>query len=131
MRPRKIWANLGVSNIERTRGFYTALGFKSNDGLKASKELASFLVGDDDFIVHFFAHDALEPSYREATNGLRGSNELMFTISASTRQEVDIWADEVKQAGGFMFNGPRAFGEGYYGFGFADPDGHKWNVFYM
>ena len=38
---------------------------------------------------------------------------------------------EVRNAGGTIFPEPAEFGQGYYGFGFADPDGHKWNVFNM
>jgi len=35
-----------------------------------------------------------------------------------------IWAN-------FSVQDLEAFGEGYYGFVFADPDGHKFNVFHM
>jgi predicted lactoylglutathione lyase len=38
---------------------------------------------------------------------------------------------EVTKAGGKMLSQPEAFDEGYYGFMFADPDGHRFNVFYM
>lgn len=31
MKPKMIWANLAVSDLERTTKFYTELGFKSND----------------------------------------------------------------------------------------------------
>jgi predicted lactoylglutathione lyase len=37
----------------------------------------------------------------------------------------------VQQAGGTIVSKPESFGKGYYGFVFADPDGHKYNVFYM
>ena len=32
MRPTKIWANLAVNNVDKTREFYTSIGFKSNEG---------------------------------------------------------------------------------------------------
>ena len=51
MNPKKIWANLAVSDLDRTTKFYFELGFKSNG---SSKELTSFFVGDDDFVIHFF-----------------------------------------------------------------------------
>ena len=44
---------------------------------------------------------------------------------------MNDWAIEVENAGGKIITKPEAFGEGYYGFLFADPDGHKFNVFYM
>lgn len=57
-------------------------------------------------------------------------NEIMFTLSAESRDEVNAWAEEVRQVDGIIFSEPVEFWEGYYGFGFSDPDGHKWNVLY-
>ena len=61
MKTRKIWANLTVEDLERTTRFYTELGFKSNG---SSKELTSFLVGEDDFIIHFFLKDVLKSNVK-------------------------------------------------------------------
>ncbi len=131
MRPRKTWANLAVKDVERARSFYTTLGFKSNEGPNKAKELTSFLIGDNDFVVHFFASDP----FREATKGevadLTRGNELIFTLWAESKEEADAWAVEVRKAGGAIFSEPAEYGKGYYGFGFSDPDGHKWNVFHM
>jgi predicted lactoylglutathione lyase len=62
---------------------------------------------------------------------LEQANEVIFTLWAENKKEVDTWAEEVRNAGGKIFSEPEEFGEGYYGFGFSDPDGHKWNVFHM
>jgi len=131
MQPTKIWANLAVKDVENTRKFYTALGFKSNKGHQKAKDLASFLIGDDDFVVHFFAHDSFKQSTKGEVADLTRGNELMFTLWADSRKEADAWATEVRNAGGTIFTEPAEFGQDYYGFGFADPDGHKWNVFHM
>ena len=58
-------------------------------------------------------------------------SEIIFTLSAESKDEVNAWAEEVRKAGGIIFSEPVEFGEGYYGFTFSDPDGHKWNVFHM
>jgi len=58
-------------------------------------------------------------------------NEIIFMLSAESKEQVDEWAKEVEKAGGKNISEPEEFGEGYYGFVFADPDGHKFNVFYM
>lgn len=131
MKPKKIWANLGVADVQRTRKFYSEIGFRSNEGEHKTDTITSFLVGDSDFIVHFFRHDALHPAYRESVESLKNTNEIMFTLSAESKEEVMACADEVINAGGTIFSAPAELGGNYYGFGFADPDGHKWNVFYM
>jgi predicted lactoylglutathione lyase len=44
---------------------------------------------------------------------------------------VKEWSDKVKEAGGTIFNEPGRDESKYYGFAFADPDGHKFNVLLM
>lgn len=128
MRPTKIWANLAVQDISRTDAFYKALGFKPNGTFNAANDLTSFMIGNNDFIVHFFKAEKLQEAMGEVADLSKG-NEVIFTLWAENKEEADAWAEEVRQAGGTIFDEPRAFGKDYYGFGFADPDGHKWNVF--
>lgn len=128
MKTKKIWANFGVQDLERTTQFYKQLGFKSNG---ASDQLTSFFFGDDDFIIHFFLKDILEPNMKGALLDTKAGNEIIFTLWADTKEEVDTWAEEIRQAGGTLVSEPEAFGAGYYGFVFTDPDGHKFNVFKM
>jgi uncharacterized protein len=55
----------------------------------------------------------------------------LFTLSAESKDQVNNWEKEVEGAGGKIISRPEEFGKGYYGFVFADPDGHRFNVFYM
>ncbi|MFH5831976.1 VOC family protein [Halalkalibaculum sp. DA384] len=126
---REVWANLPVEDVEQTREFYRELGFKPNEG-RNGEHLASFLVVDSDFIVHFFQRDMFEQASGGNAADLTKRNEIMFTISADSKSEVDEWARKAKKAGGSLFNKPAEIQNGWYGCGFADPDGHKWNVFY-
>ncbi|MDB5199512.1 MAG: glyoxalase [Chitinophagaceae bacterium] len=128
MNPKKIWSNLAVSDLDRTTKFYTELGFRSNG---SSKELTSFFVGDDDFVIHFFLKDIIETNMKVKFADTKNAIEVMFTLSAESKDQVDKWAKEVEKAGGKIISKPEEFGEGYYGFVFADPDGHTFNVFYM
>lgn len=130
MNPKKIWANLAVSDLERTAKFYTELGFKPN-GIGNSKELTSFLFGDDDFVIHFFLKDVLKANMNIEIADSQKVTEVMYTLSAETKEDVDKWEKEVERAGGTVVSKPEEFGKGYYGFVFADPDGHKFNVFHM
>lgn len=128
MNTKKIWANYTVADLDRTTAFYTQLGFKPNG---ASKDLTSFMVGEDDFIIHFFLKDVLQQNTKIEIADAKLGNEIIFTLSADSKEETDRWAAEVEKAGGTLVTQPEAFGPGYYGFVFADPDGHKFNVFYM
>src|ERR1043166_5872375 len=107
MNPKKIWSNLAVSNLERTTKFYSDLGFKFNG---SSKDLTSFLIGKDDFIMHFFLKEILQPAMKGELTDTQKSNEVIYTLSAESKAEVDDWAKEVKQAGGKIISKPEEFG---------------------
>jgi len=128
MNPKKIWSNLTVSDLDRTTKFYTELGFKFNG---RSSDLTSFLFGEQNFIIHFFLEEKLKANVEIEISDAHISNEIIFTLSAESKDEVDAWETAVLIAGGTVSSKPKAFGAGYYGCVFADPDGHKFNVFYM
>lgn len=129
MHPKMIWANLAVSNLARTTKFYTDLGFTPN-GIP-NHQLTSFKIGGNEFIVHFFLKEVLQANMKIEMTDAKLAAEILFTLSAESKAQVDQWATEVSKAGGSLLSEPEAFGEGYYGFMFADPDGHRFNVFYM
>ena len=127
MKAKKIWANFSVQDAKRTNQFYTQLGFtpiKPNNDPK----LASFVFGENNFVIHFFEQGSQIDEY--LTSGSKTS-EIIFTLSAETEAEVNEWAEKVKNAGGDIFQKVRRDENNYYGFAFADPDGHKFNVLLM
>ena len=126
MNTKMIWANFAVEDLDRTTDFYKALGFKSNG---RSEELTSFFFSDNNFVIHFFLKDILEKNTDLKFSNNPNSNEIIFTLLAETKEEVDDWAESVKNAGGKIESEPKEFGNKYYGFTFSDPDGHKFNVF--
>ena len=128
MKPQKIWCNLAVTDLDRTTQFYTQLGFKHNG---RSVDLTSYFFGENELIIHFFKKDVLQPAMKGEMADTHAVNEIIFTLSAPSKAEADSWAKEIEQAGGTLVSQPEEFGEGYYGFVFADPDGHRFNVFYM
>ena len=129
MNPKKIWSNFAVTDLDRTTKFYSELGFEPNG--KPDAQLTSFLFGKDKFVIHFFLKDILKENIKGEMVDPQSANEIIFTISAESKEQANDWAKEVEIAGGKLISQPEEFGEGYYGFDFADPDGHRFNVFYM
>ena len=128
MKAKQIWGNFSVKDAKRTNEFYTQLGFTPNKRNNYPK-LASFLFGDDEFVLHFFEQGSQIDEY--LTSGAKTASEIIFTLSAETEAEVKEWAEKVKKAGGNIFQEVGRDGTNHYGFGFADPDGHKFNVLLM
>ncbi len=97
-----------------------------------SNELVSFFFGENNFVIHFFLKNTLEANVKNVVfSDSQTFNEIIFTLSAESKDQVDQWAAEIKNAGGTLVSEPESFGNDYYGFVFADPDGHKFNVFKM
>jgi predicted lactoylglutathione lyase len=127
MNTKKIWANFSVKDAKRTYQFYTHLGFKHNK-ISNDPKLVSFLFGEDDFVIHFFEEGSQIDEYLPSGSK---TSEIIFTLSAETEAEVNEWIAKVKEAGGSIFSEMTSGETKYYGFGFADPDGHRYNVLLM
>lgn len=128
MEPKMIWGNLASDDLKATYEFYTKLGFESNNKY-SSDENASFNFGKDKFIINFFKRSKLETDINGAIGKWKTQSEVLFSLSAATREEVDSWREKVLEAGGSVFSEPQNYEQGYT-FCFADPDGHKFNVLY-
>jgi hypothetical protein len=130
MKTKHIWANLATTDLERTTKFYKELGFKANNfGSSQAQELTSFSFGQNDFIVNFFLKDILRNNTHTEITDLKSGNEIIFSLSAESKDEVHEWVEIVKKAGGKITVEPYEIREGYT-FVFSDPDGHKFNILY-
>ncbi|GAA5088435.1 hypothetical protein GCM10023210_12080 [Chryseobacterium ginsengisoli] len=123
MKTKQIWANFAVADLERTTKFYTELGFTSNN---SNSELTSISFGENNFIINFFLKEIIE---KNTKTEFSAGNEIIFSLSAASKEEVDEWVETVKKAGGKISVEPYEIDKGYT-FVFSDPDNHKFNVLY-
>lgn len=127
---KQIWGNLPVNDINQTIDFYNKLGFKVDENHFDGNHIASIAVGESKFVICFFPKAPFKVAINGEVADTAQGNEVIFTLSAESQAEVDEWAAKVKGIGGKVFAEPKAF-QGMYGCGFADPDGHKFNVLFM
>ncbi|WP_281632627.1 VOC family protein [Flavobacterium luteolum] len=127
MKTKMIWANLVTHDLQQTIQFYTNLGFKQNG--QNTDEIVSFSIAENNFIINFFTTDRFKTALKGDLVNAKNENEIIFSLSAESREEVDLWYKKVKEIGGTIFSEPENFEQGYT-FGFADPDGHKFNFLY-
>jgi predicted lactoylglutathione lyase len=113
---------LGVRDLERSRRFYEALGWKS--GAAPDDDVVFFQAGC--LIVALWDRKSLaEDSVVEDGGGWGG-----ITLAYNTRspEEVDAVLAEAERAGATIGRpGAETFWGGYSGI-FIDPDGHPWEV---
>jgi predicted lactoylglutathione lyase len=130
MKAKKIWANLATNDLERTTKFYAELGFKAHHSSSSKAQgLTSVSFGENDFIINFFLKNILQNNTHSEIADLKNGNEVIISLSAESREEVNEWVAVVKKAGGKIAVEPYEIGPGYT-FVFSDPDGHKFNVLY-
>lgn len=130
MKPKKIWANLTVADARRTTAFYSRLGFKTNVSDQMPNS-GSVTIGELGFIINFFGREQMEYALHGRAADLSQGNEIIFSLSADTKEEVSEWTHAVREAGGTVLKEPGEDRAGYYYCVFADPDGHKFNVLLM
>lgn len=128
---KEIWLNLPVKNIQKTSDFFTAIGFSLNTHAPQSDTMASFKIGQKDFIINFFT-DAVFKSFTPfSIADLANATECLISIDAENATEVDEILAKAEAAGGVVYAKGGEKDGWMYGGGFTDLDGHKWNVLFM
>lgn len=125
----KIFVNLPVKDLERTKAFFSKLGYTFNK--QFTDEKAACMVISEDI----FAMLLTEPFFigfipnKEIADTSK-SKEVLIALSKSSRQQVDELVDKAISAGGKQFREPEDHGF-MYARSFEDPDGHVWEVIWM
>ncbi len=128
---KQFWLNLPVKDIKRSREFFTKLGFKFNPNNGNTDHSICLLIGEKEVVVMMFD----EPTFKGFTNNeitsTKQSTEVLLSIDAQSKEEVDEMVEKVKAAGGTSNHVPKPMTGFMYGCVFSDLDGHRWNVLYM
>lgn len=121
--PRLNIVTLGVANVEKSRAFYEALGWRAS---AASQEAIVFFdLGG--VVLSLFSRNALAD---DAEVGPAGDGFRAVTLAHNVRseEEVDACLAHAERSGARIVKpGTRASWGGYSGY-FSDPDGHLWEV---
>ena len=127
---KEIWINLPVKDIEQSKEFFGSIGFNLNEKYTGD-EMACFEIGEKKMQVVMFAEETFKGFTKSELSDPAASAEVLISFDAESREEVDETARKVFEAGGRIFAEPSEIQGWMYGFGFNDPDGHRWNMVYM
>lgn len=127
---KQIWLNLPVKNIEKSKQFFSKIGFSFN-GEYSNENSACMLVGDQNFVVMLFEESLFGDFVQNTIADTQTHSEMLISIDAESRNEVEELAQKVEEAGGVLFAKPSENQGWMYGCGFSDLDGHRWNVLFM
>ena len=125
---KQIFVNLPVKDMQRSRAFFEALGLSFNPRF-SNEQGACLMLGEN-----LHAMLLVEPFFQSFTKlpvaDARRSTEVLVALSCASRAEVDAVVDKAVAAGATTPNAPVDHGF-MYQHGFADLDGHQWELFWM
>jgi hypothetical protein len=124
----KIFVNLPVKNLNRSMEFFTKLGFNFNP--QFTDETATCMIVSDDIFIMLLTYDKFQTFTPKEICDATKSTEVLVCLSSQTRGEVDEMVRLAVAAGGTTYNEPQDHGF-MYAHGFADLDGHIWEIIYM
>lgn len=125
---RMLFVNLPVTDLDRAKAFYSALGFVNEP--RFTDDTAACMVWSEAIFVMILTHDKWK-TFTTRPIPDAGSSEVMLCLSCESRDEVAAMNAAAGASGGTAdINPPQDHGF-MMSHAFADPDGHVWEVMWM
>jgi predicted lactoylglutathione lyase len=103
---RDLWLNLPVREPERAKEFYTQLGFRLNEQYSSQDGSFSLIVGDNQVVLMLFPESTFLGFTGNAVANSWQGTEVLFSLGANSRDEVDELALKAVRAKGSVFSKP-------------------------
>lgn len=126
MKINQIYVNLPVKNIQKTKAFWTSLGFSVNEQI--SDERAVCIIMNDTISIMFLTEEFFETfSERPVPKG--DTTQVLVAIGLDSREEVDQVVNAAVANGATQHEEAQDHGWMYQN-SFWDINGHGWNVIF-
>jgi uncharacterized protein len=125
---RKMFVNLAVGDLEKSKKFFSTLGFLFNP--KFTDDNAACMVVSEEAFVMLLTWPFFKTFTRREVCDTSRYTEGLLALSCDTRAEVDELVKKAFAAGGQRAMDPQDHGF-MYGWSFYDLDGHHWEIFWM
>jgi len=125
---RKLFVNLAVNDLPRTKAFFSKLGFTYNPQF-TNDEAACMPISEDAFVM-LLRRDRVKDFTKKEICDTARYTEGLFALSCDSRAEVDAMVDTAIEAGGREATDPQDHGFMFVRT-FYDLDGHHWEIMWM
>jgi predicted lactoylglutathione lyase len=125
---RKIFVNLPVKNLNRSKEFFSKLGFEFNP--QFSNEQAACMVISENAFVMLLVESFFTTFTAKGICDAAKQTEVINALSCSSRAEVDEIAKRALTSGGKPAQPPQDHGF-MYSQSFYDVDDHHWELVWM
>ncbi|HEY8404720.1 MAG TPA: VOC family protein [Flavobacteriales bacterium] len=124
---KAIYVNLPISDINRTRAFWTKLGFSFNE--QFSDERALCLVLREDVMYSMLITHPVFESFSKRPVATSATTQVLLCIEVESKERVDEIVRLALENGATRYREAEDHGWMYYDT-FADPDGHQWEIMF-
>lgn len=125
---KQIFVNLPVKDLNKTKEFFTKLGFGFNP--KFTDENAVCMIIGENIFAMLLVEKFFQTFIKKQIADAKKTTEVLTALAVDSREEVDEMVKNAISAGGKEPREPQDYGW-MYGRAFEDLDGHIWEVFYM
>ncbi|MDO3627175.1 VOC family protein [Mucilaginibacter sp. BT774] len=124
----KIFINLPVKDLERSKAFFNGLGYSFNPQFTDDK--AACMVISEHIYVMLLVESYFKTFTKKEVGNAHLATEVLLALDAASREEVQQTITKATELGGSIYSEPQDHGW-MYQHSFADPDGHQWEIVYM
>lgn len=125
---RKLFVNLSVRDLSRTKTFFDALGFTFNP--QFTDDNAACMIVSDEAYVMLLTEPFFGGFTKKAICDTTHSTETLLALSCDSRDDVNAMVERAVAAGGRAAMPVQDHGF-MYASSFYDLDEHHWEVFWM
>ena len=129
MANKQIFVNLPVKNLEKSKAFFSALGYTFNEQF-TDANAACMVIQEGSIHAMLLVEEFFKTFTDKSLTDTSKSTEVLLCLSCESRAEVDEMVAKAVAAGGTVPRPPQDYGF-MYGHGFQDIDGHLWELSYM
>lgn len=127
MKVKSIFVNLPIKDLQKTRDFWTKLGFSFNE--QFSDDRALCLVLNDGLIYSMLITYEMFNTFTNRPIADGSTTQVLTAIQVNSREDVDRIVKLALENGGTRYRESADHGWMYYDT-FADLDGHQWEVLF-
>jgi len=125
---RKIFVNLAVRDLKRSKEFFSKLGFEFNP--QFTDDRAACMVLSEEGFVMLLTEQFFKTFTKKSVCDTATHSEALLALSCESRAEVEALVKKALANGGTHAMPPQDHGF-MYAWSFYDPDGHHWEVLWM
>ncbi|OCK50896.1 extradiol dioxygenase [Chryseobacterium sp. CBo1] len=127
MEINQIYVNLPVQDVQKTREFWTKLGFSLNE--QFSDDNAICVIMKENHIYTMFLKEEYFKTFTNRPVAKGETTQTLLAIGVNSREEVDGMVKTAVENGGSTYSEPQDHGWMYQS-AFSDLNGHQWEVMF-